>query len=196
MALGVGEFLLNPVVTLGLEFEGQALVAALYDAAVIHHVHVVRHDVVEEALVVGESVSACSRSACWCSRCCSLGSSTGSSRCYPSSASWRSSFHRLEFRYPLPFCSRPDRHAARLAFVSGMRLSEHRRIRLPTPGMHRGVSAPGQRGAGLVRVPATQPPVFQALSQIRGLRRQGPPSQAGGIAGYTGSPRDAFQPPP
>src|SRR5688572_3129649 len=46
------EFLFYPIVALGLEFKGEALVATLHEPAVIHDVHEVRHDVVQEALVM------------------------------------------------------------------------------------------------------------------------------------------------
>ena len=55
---GVHQFLLHPVVALGFEFEGEALVAAADDAAVVHDMHEVGHDVVEEALVVGDEQDA------------------------------------------------------------------------------------------------------------------------------------------
>src|SRR5690554_655151 len=46
------DFGFEPIVALFLEFQGKGLVAALHDAAVVHHVHEVGHDVVEEALVM------------------------------------------------------------------------------------------------------------------------------------------------
>src|ERR1700690_513522 len=55
---GGDELLLDPVVALGLELEGEGLVAALHDPAVPHHVDVVGHDVVEQPLVVGDEEDA------------------------------------------------------------------------------------------------------------------------------------------
>src|SRR5687768_1719 len=46
------EFFFHPVVALGLELEGKILVAAFYDAAVIHNMHEVRHDVAEQPLIM------------------------------------------------------------------------------------------------------------------------------------------------
>src|SRR5918993_4484281 len=48
--------LIFPVVgvAVGLELQGQFLAARLHDAARRHHVHGIRHDVVEQALVVGD----------------------------------------------------------------------------------------------------------------------------------------------
>jgi hypothetical protein len=50
----VAVFLLDPVVTLGLEPEGEILVAAQDDAALGHDMNLVGNDVVEQALVVGD----------------------------------------------------------------------------------------------------------------------------------------------
>src|SRR5688500_14928345 len=47
-----GEFLLHPVVALGLELQGERLVAALHDATVVHDVHEIRYDVRQEPLIV------------------------------------------------------------------------------------------------------------------------------------------------
>src|SRR5882757_7428503 len=41
-------------IAIGLEIERQRLVARLDDLALVEHVHTVRHDVLEQALVVGD----------------------------------------------------------------------------------------------------------------------------------------------
>src|SRR5215207_297123 len=45
---------IDPAVALVFEFQRQFLAARLYDAAVAEHVHEVRHNVVEQTLVVGD----------------------------------------------------------------------------------------------------------------------------------------------
>src|SRR5271168_4545 len=55
---GVRELLLDPVVTPGLELEGERLVAALDDAPVDHDMHEVGNNVAEEALVVRDEEDA------------------------------------------------------------------------------------------------------------------------------------------
>ncbi len=46
------DFIFDPVITAGFEFESQFLAAALDDAAVHHHMHLIRHDVIEQSLIV------------------------------------------------------------------------------------------------------------------------------------------------
>jgi hypothetical protein len=49
-----GEFFADPVVALGFEFQGEFRSSRANDAATEQHVHHVRADVIQQALVVGD----------------------------------------------------------------------------------------------------------------------------------------------